>query len=592
MNPQSSRMKYHFQRFIERLSHLIWFFFFSLILQQIATVSFIYHSLSSFSVIDWALFLEFSVKALMKAVPYALLFWLLASIPSNTTIRKGIIGLLTLLSTIIFGVELYLISRYGMPYSTEALTILFSTNSAEASEYLSTIQATGLLAIAVLLGGICLLWYMLRRGTAYIHTYIHKLTAGLVACLLLFSIGITIYSAPRTLSKVLHNGGAFDQAISPYDRLIWNSYAIAVDTRRIEEFLAQVDQIPINVQVAESAPTIEHVVLILGETLRRDYMSLYGFPLPTTPQLDSLYQSGQLLRFTDAVSPTPNTAGSVPKYLTFDRNDKEGNNPWYHYPSLSKTLEQAGYYTAWISNQESQGAFINVINTIAHLCQYVKYVNQRGIDSELNNYTQYYDESVLPALLHTSSKEVEKPKLFEVVHLMGSHARYYKRYPQAWAKFSASDVPRELKEDYKKEVAQYINSVYYNDWVVSQIIQRYSDKNSLIIYVSDHGEVLYDDPRNPTYIDHAMTKGGTSVPLIVYMSQKAKQLNPGLYERLSTYVNRPIMLDLLTHSVTDLLGIYTNHSDPKLSFFSEEYDSSRKRIVEGIGEKILYEDMP
>lgn len=363
--------------------------------------------------------------------------------------------------------------------------------------------------------------------------------------------------------------------------------------RNIQEILAQIERTPIDIHIAEDAPNIDHVILILGETLRRDYMSLYGFHLPTTPRLDSLHQLGQLLRFSDVASPTPHTAGSVPKYLTFDRNDTGNNAPWYHYPSLSKTLEQAGYYTAWISNQESQGGFINLINSIAHLCQHVKYVNQRGIDAELDKYAQYYDESVLPFLLYANRDNVDQPKLFEVIHLMGSHNKYHKRYPKEWAKFSASDVHRELSAHHKSEIAHYMNSVYYNDWVVSQIIERYADLNSLVIYVSDHGEVLCDDPRNPTYIDHGLTKGGTSVPLILYLSEQAQQANPKLLERIRTQLDSPIMLDLLTHSVTDLLGIHTSHSKASLSFFSLEYDRTRPRLVEGFNKDYtLFEDLP
>lgn len=334
------------------------------------------------------------------------------------------------------------------------------------------------------------------------------------------------------------------------------------------------------------------MIFILGETLRRDYMSLYGYSLLTTPRLDSLYQQGQLLCFTDAISPAAHTAGSVPLYMTFARNDSGSNAPWYRYPALSRTLAQAGYFTAWISNQESQGAFINLINVIAHLSQHVNYVNQRGVDSEQDAYSQNYDEDVLPHLLYSNGEEAQGKRLFEVIHLMGSHDRYYNRYPKAWARFISTDIARDLKEEYKEKVAQYLNSVYYNDYVVSEIIKRYADHNSLIIYASDHGEAIYDDPRDPSMCGHAMTKGGVSVPLIVYLSDKAKVANPGLTERLSTYLNRPIMLDLLTHSITDLLGISTEYNDPKLSFWSEEYDSTRPRIVISQSQSILYEDMP
>lgn len=587
---QSSLTQRIIHPWLDRLGDLVWFFAFTLILQEIASVAFVYIKASNAEVMNWSFVVSNSLKALLKAVPYSLLFWLLPSLVSNQIVRTSVVWILGIFATFVLGIEIYLLTTYKMPYSTEALTIAFGTNPAEVSEYLaSAISLSAILQMIGLMGGSLVLAYLLRR---LIPIFRERIIVGLFTLTLLFSVGLTSYSAPRTLAKIKSNGGAYDQAISPYDRLIWNSYSIAQDAQYIREFLAQIDETPIEVIINEQAPNIDNVIFILGETLRRDYMSLYGYPLPTSPRLDSIYQSGQLLRFTDAISPTSHTAGSVPMYMTFDRNDTGVNDPWYHFPALSRTLAASGYFTAWISNQESQGAFINIINVIAHLSQHINYVNQRGVDSEQDAYSQNYDEDVLPHLLYSTSSETQGKRLFQVVHLMGSHPQYEKRYPKAWERFTFADVPLNIKEEYKRKVAHYINSVYYNDYVVSEIIKRYADKNSLIIYASDHGEAIYDDPRDPSKCDHAMTKGGVSVPLIVYLSDKAKTANPELAERLSTYLDRPIMLDLLTHSITDLLGISTKYSDPKLSFFSEEYDSTRKRIVIGHGQGILYEDMP
>ena len=41
------------------------------------------------------------------------------------------------------------------------------------------------------------------------------------------------------------------------------------------------------------------------------------------------------------------------------------------------------------------------------------------------------------------------------------------------------------------------------------------------------------------------------------------------------------MTDLLTNSISGLLGVETKYYKPKLDFFSPSYDNSRRRLVEG-----------
>ena len=44
------------------------------------------------------------------------------------------------------------------------------------------------------------------------------------------------------------------------------------------------------------------VVVVLGESMRRNYMHCYGYPLENTPYADSLIQAKELVAFTDVVS--------------------------------------------------------------------------------------------------------------------------------------------------------------------------------------------------------------------------------------------------------------------------------------------------
>ena len=51
------------------------------------------------------------------------------------------------------------------------------------------------------------------------------------------------------------------------------------------------------------------VVVVLGESMRRNYMHCYGYPLENTPKQDSLVKTGDLVLFSDAISSAAWTTG-------------------------------------------------------------------------------------------------------------------------------------------------------------------------------------------------------------------------------------------------------------------------------------------
>ncbi|MCV5283589.1 sulfatase-like hydrolase/transferase, partial [Escherichia coli] len=63
------------------------------------------------------------------------------------------------------------------------------------------------------------------------------------------------------------------------------------------------------------------IIIVIGESVRRDYLSVYGYPLPTTPWLNSapgIFINGYF-------SAAPNTIGSLSRTLTLDYT--ETGNP-------------------------------------------------------------------------------------------------------------------------------------------------------------------------------------------------------------------------------------------------------------------------
>ncbi len=191
------------------------------------------------------------------------------------------------------------------------------------------------------------------------------------------------------------------------------------------------------------------------------------------------------------------------------------------------------------------------------------------------------------------SKNKGNNNTLQIVHLMGNHLRYSCRYPKEYTHFKLVELPQEerykdLSNKQKQTIIDYVNSIYYNDYIVSSIIKRYTDDKSLVIYISDHGQVLFDDPQNPSRFGHGITRQALSVPMIFFISDKFRTAYPEIYNAIEEAKNKPFMLDLLTHSLTALLGIETRYHNPKVELFNKEYQENRPREISGLGKTIIF----
>ena len=101
-----------------------------------------------------------------------------------------------------------------------------------------------------------------------------------------------------------------------------------------------------------------------------------------------------------------------------------------------------------------------------------------------------------------------------------------------------------------------------------------------MIYFSDHGEEVYDDPER-NYFGHDEIRGSTymiEVPFVFWMSDAFKHDYPQLVQRIEGAADRPYMTDDLIHTLLDILDISTPEYQPSLSLINKEFNASRKRI--------------
>lgn len=366
---------------------------------------------------------------------------------------------------------------------------------------------------------------------------------------------------------------------------------ITEQNRYLNEFRALAKTLDTQMQKDYNLTTtlnIPKVVLIIGESTQRNYQSLYGFKLDTTPNLNSLKANGNLFEFSDTISPESYTNPALAKLLTFSNYENSQSIKWYERMNIIDLMKIAGYKTQWFSNQEAVSVFGNIPEVISDRAE-IREFTRVGTSIGLKN---KFDEELLDVY---QKYRVKANKEFHIFHLMGTHMAYANRFNKNNENVRYFDI-NELKDARLdiypngdkiskkglRDKLDYINAIAYNDYVVSEIFKLYKDENAIVFYISDHADEVYN------FREHKGHDGGANasrymieIPFIIYTSDKFKSNNPQIIEKIKNAQNKPLMSDDFIHGFMDILGITSEDFEPSRSIFSDEFNTNRVRIFSG-----------
>lgn len=237
----------------------------------------------------------------------------------------------------------------------------------------------------------------------------------------------------------------------------------------------------VDAAVADTHTGRELIILVLGETLRADHLSLNGYQRNTNPQLSK----ENIISLTNMSSCGTSTGVSVPCIFSpagranFD-TDSAGNRE-----NLLDVLTHAGVNVLWRDNNTgSQG--------VADRIEYQDYTR-----ADLNPVcdTECRDEGMLSGLQDYISSR-KNGDILIVLHQMGNHGpAYYKRYPQAFEQFTPTCKTSQLEDCSSAEISNaYDNAILYSDHFLAGVIKLLKQNDAAfktaMLYVSDHGESL------------------------------------------------------------------------------------------------------
>lgn len=311
------------------------------------------------------------------------------------------------------------------------------------------------------------------------------------------------------------------------------------------------------------------IVVVIGESLTRQHMSLYGYSRNTNPKLKGLGDS--LLVYTDVISPQVHTIPVLRSVLTLA--DRDNPDHITEKPSMFELFNRADYETYFISNQPFGGNFKTSYDVLLNLSK-----NLSNLAPE-----KLADEIVLPAFKGILTQNKKKNKLI-LIHLIGNHMAYEFRYTPSYNVFDNNKDHMIQKTKFRDKKAirtidKYDNSVLYNDFIISQLIHilgEQSDKHTALVYFSDHGEEVYVTRE---FAGHAYEKVSTSmceVPFLVWMSPEFKKQRQDLV--LDT--KRSYSTSDFLFSLSDLAGLQYSDYDDKRSIFSIQFEPKERYVGE------------
>lgn len=300
--------------------------------------------------------------------------------------------------------------------------------------------------------------------------------------------------------------------------------------------------------------SIPYIVVVLGESANKHHHAVYGYELPTTPWADAEQAKGNLAVYTDALATQHFTIAAVKDIFSMRHaGDKEA---FESVPNIFDYLKQTSYQSVWLSNQENVGVIGSFEKSIASECDTHEFTHPASANSDSN---PVYDEALLPLL--DKQLETGGQRQFILLHLMGSHQWAKNRYPNEFKRFTAEDesIQADVPADAKQMRAEYDNSILYTDDVIGEITERFKDKDALVVYLSDHGEDVYD--YEFTHFAGHSPQGSDEelyVPFYVWGSQVFQAQHPDIWLELQKKKNQPLMTDSFPEFLWQILRLQTD----------------------------------
>ncbi len=482
----------------------------------------------------------------VTALLVALHFVLLALVCNRWTLKPVLAPLI-----VTSALASYFIAHYGVFFDATMMRNVLHTQVAEARELLSPALLSHLALYG--LAPLVLLWRVRVERTPLLRAALTR-AAWLSAAL---AVGVAaLLNVFQPFASLMRNHREVRYLITPGNVLVALATVIGRETRA-----AAAPRQPIGLDAKPGSamrrkPLV--VVLVVGETARAANWGLNGYARETTPQLTAL----PVINFPNVTSCGTNTEVSLPCMFAprgrrdYDEARIRGSESVLH------VLARAGVAVHW---RDNQSGCKGVCEGLYH--DSVQALNAPGLCSG----GQCLDEGLLHGLEQRLTAAQGTQLL--VLHQLGNHGpSYFRRYPPPFARFVPACNRDDLAQCTRQEIINaYDNALLYTDHVLAQLITQLAahaeSVDSLLLYVSDHGESLGEGGLFLHGMPYAIAPDvQTQVPMVMWLSTGAAS-SVGLDTAcLRRQARTALSHDNLFHTLLGLFDVHTRLYESRLDF--------------------------
>lgn len=278
------------------------------------------------------------------------------------------------------------------------------------------------------------------------------------------------------------------------------------------------------------------VIMLIGESMNYQNMSLYGYQRQTTPNLDKLKNNNNFI-YRKALSSSVSTSSSLPFLLNVIREAGNLKLLRSKNTNLFNLAKQNNYSTYLFTAQESK-----ILNDLG--VNYCDLTIAKDNDPLLFN--NMGDEGLFTYFHKVLNKKENKQ--FIVMFQRNLHSPYELNYENHKDKFEKYNINANTRQE--KMTNRYDNSMLYQDYIINKLIQdinNIKDKSILLIITGDHGQMLGEDN---LYGHNILDNRVAQVPFMVYYHNYQPHINFSILpETLSHYEISKIIANILGYNI-------------------------------------------
>ena len=368
--------------------------------------------------------------------------------------------------------------------------------------------------------------------------------------------------------------------------VIYSFYTFEVSKKE----LSQSKYHTLNLQQGSSSSSEAIVILVIGESFNKYHSELYGYKLHTNPHMAQELRNGNSFVFSDVVTPY-NMTSHVMKNL-FSVNSLMDNESWGMFPIFPAIFRDAGFKVLFWDNQKTtEKADVSDFSIFSYLYdpEVVK------ISYSECNYTPYdFDMDLLCDFFSIEDRLVKKS--LSIFHLRGQHDMAENRYPHTdnYNHFVIDSITGDYTDKQKLQIAFYDNATRYNDYVMYNLINKIRDLESVVVYISDHGEEVHDYRNHYGRTQENMKTKGIlkyqyEVPFMIWCSNKYQERYPEKVKAIQAALDQPFMIDNTCQILFDLAEIrHCAYYHKERNLISPSYSPYAYRRVQ---DNVIYEEV-